>query len=228
MADSWNMKPILADAVADYPYFLRIQAQECLCPLNNLRLLADDSQTVRQCPRNQLATREICRECVLEHGRQSGSLHQLERELAGVGTTEYDERLRRAIRGAEAVLALNPLVGAMFEPYARRVCVIPWGMDTARFPWPPPAELPAKTEDSPAVLFMAAVSGEFIKGRHVAHEACRLLRQSRSDFELVVTSDPPGESMSLRVPSAGARRAIYRATTVRPIYVWCQLLPRTG
>ena len=39
---------------------------------------------------------------------------------------------------------------------------------------------------------MAAVAGEVIKGYHVAHEACRILRQSRSDFELVVTFDPPG------------------------------------
>jgi len=39
---------------------------------------------------------------------------------------------------------------------------------------------------------MAAVAGEFIKGFHIAHEACRLLRQTRSDFELVVTFDPPG------------------------------------
>ena len=43
-----------------------------------------------------------------------------------------------------------------------------------------------------ATLFMAAVAGEVIKGFHVAHEACRLLRQTRSDFELVVTFDPPG------------------------------------
>ncbi len=40
---------------------------------------------------------------------------------------------------------------------------------------------------------MAAVAGEFIKGFHVAHEACRLLSQTRSDFELVVTFDPPGQ-----------------------------------
>jgi hypothetical protein len=44
-----------------------------------------------------------------------------------------------------------------------------------------------------ATLFMAAVQGEFIKGYHIAHEACRLLRQTRSDFELVVTFDPPGQ-----------------------------------
>ena len=32
-----------------------------------------------------------------------------------------------------------------------------------------------------------------IKGFHVAHEACRILRETRSDFELVVTFDPPGQ-----------------------------------
>ena len=48
-------------------------------------------------------------------------------------------------------------------------------------------------EIAPVVtLFMAAVQGEFIKGYHVAHEACRLLRHTRSDFELVVTFDPLG------------------------------------
>ena len=39
---------------------------------------------------------------------------------------------------------------------------------------------------------MAAVAGEVIKGFHVAHEACRILRETRSDFELVVTFDPAG------------------------------------
>jgi hypothetical protein len=40
-------------------------------------------------------------------------------------------------------------------------------------------------------LFMAAVAGETIKGYRVAHEACRILRQTRADFELIVTFDPP-------------------------------------
>ena len=39
---------------------------------------------------------------------------------------------------------------------------------------------------------MEAVAGEVIKGFHIAHEACRILRETRSDFELVVTFDPPG------------------------------------
>ena len=39
---------------------------------------------------------------------------------------------------------------------------------------------------------MAALAGEVIKGFHVGHEAWRILRETRSDFELMVTFDPAG------------------------------------
>jgi len=198
ITDAWNMKPILAEAVRGYPCLLRFQAQECLCPLNNLRLLLGGPGEFAQCPRNQLATPETCRRCLAERGERSGPLHQAERALAGVGTPEYDQRLRRALDEAEAVLALNPLTAALLEPYARRVRVVPWGMDPARFPWRPetPSSGPAghlPPRGGKVRLFMAAVAGELMKGFHVAHEACRLLRQARADFELVVTFDPPGQ-----------------------------------
>jgi hypothetical protein len=41
--------------------------------------------------------------------------------------------------------------------------------------------------------FMAAVAGGTIKGYQAAHEACQILRQSQSDFELAVTFDPAGQ-----------------------------------
>ncbi|WP_422927503.1 glycosyltransferase [Singulisphaera sp. PoT] len=192
ITDSWNMKPHLAEAMRGYPYFLRFQALECLCPLNNLRLLATGPDDVAQCPRNQLASPEICRRCVRERGHSSGDLHRLERDLAGVGTADYDRALRRALGDAEAVLVLNPLTEAMLGPYAARVRVVPWGMDPARFPGPIDRGPAGRPGGGPTTLFMAAVAEEFIKGAHVLHEACRLLRRSRDDFELVVTSDPPG------------------------------------
>lgn len=192
ITDAWNVKPLLAEAAEERPYLLRFQALECVCPLNNLRLLAANSETVEQCPKNQLATPDVCRRCLAERGRQSGSLHQRERELCGVGTPDYDRRLRRALERAEAVLVLNPMIEALLKPYARCVRVVPWGMDPARFPWPAGSNGHEKSPSDQVRLFMAAVQGEFIKGFHVAHEACRLLRRSRSDFELVVTFDPPG------------------------------------
>ncbi len=194
ITDAWNMKPILAEALRGYPRILLYQAQENLCPLNNLRLLARGPEQVEQCPRNQLATPHVCHRCLAERGGQSGALHQAERALAGVGTLEYGRALRRSLEEAKAVLALNPSIAAMLEPFSSEVRVVPWGLDRERFPWPPPE--PARSGETaggpPAMLFMAAVAGEFIKGFHVAHEACRILHETRADFELVVTFDPPG------------------------------------
>jgi glycosyltransferase involved in cell wall biosynthesis len=136
ITDSWNFKPLLAEAVRPFPYFLRMQALECLCPLNNIRLLPEADGTFRQCPLHQLANPAECGRCVQERGHRSGALHQLERALSGAGTPAYHERLLRAVRDAEAVLVVNPLSEVMVSPYARRVCVVTAGMDPARFPWP--------------------------------------------------------------------------------------------
>ena len=67
-------------------------------------------------------------------------------------------------------------------------------------------------------LFMAAVAGETIKGYHVAHEACRILRETRSDFELIVTFDPAGQidefTRSVGWCSLGELPCHYRAADV--------------
>ena len=136
ISDAWNMKPHLAEAMRGYSTILLMQAQECLCPLNNLRLIGLGPAQVEQCPRNQLATPQVCHQCLTERGHHAGALHQVERALAGVGTPEYDRLLRQSFYDAEAVLVLNPITAAMLEPFARRVCIVPWGIDPARFPWP--------------------------------------------------------------------------------------------
>ena len=134
--DSWNFKPHLAQAVSDYPTFLRFQALECLCPLNNLRLIPIGPGQLEQCPSHQFATPDLCRQCLVERGHLSGSLHKAERALAGVVSAEYDDMLRSALWEAEGILVLNPITEAMLSPFAKRVHVVPWGMDKARFPWP--------------------------------------------------------------------------------------------
>jgi hypothetical protein len=53
ITDSWNMKPHLAEAMRGYPVFLRFQALECLCPLNNVRLLCDGDGRFSQCRKHQ-------------------------------------------------------------------------------------------------------------------------------------------------------------------------------
>ncbi len=189
LTDSWNFKPLLAEAVRGWPYLLRLQALECLCPLNNVRLLPEPEGRFRQCGLHQLARPEACVECVRQRGRFSGALHQAERDLSGVGTPAYVEKLRRAFADAEAVLVVNPLAEAMVSPFARDVHVVTAGMDPARFPWPPPRQ--PSPNGKKAILFAGLVD-EWMKGFHVLHAACERLWRQRQDFELVVTGDPPG------------------------------------
>jgi glycosyltransferase involved in cell wall biosynthesis len=191
ITDSWNFKPLLADAMRDYPTLLRFQAMECLCPLNNLRLLANGPDQIEQCPKHQLATPDYCHRCLMERGRHSGALHQLERALSAVGTPEYDAILRSSLEQAEAVLVFNPMIETIISPYARSVKVVPWGMDSSRFPWPPPDDGGELRRPGVTSIFQAAYMEEFIKGFHVLREACAQLWSARHDFELVVTGDAP-------------------------------------
>jgi glycosyltransferase involved in cell wall biosynthesis len=186
ITDSWNIKPHLADAVRGYPYILRFQAMECICPLNNVRLLMDDGGRARQCALHQLANPKQCVECVSKRAHMSGPLHQTERALSEVGTPAYHELLLRAFGEAEAVLVVNPLHEAMLSPYTTQVRVVTAGMDPARFPWP----RPTRQNNGKVVLFFAGLINEFMKGYHVVQEACAMLWQRRQDFELVATGDP--------------------------------------
>lgn len=194
ITDCWNFKPHLADAMRSYRYVLRMQALECLCPLNNLRLLSGAESGFQQCSKNQLATPEDCRECLRRRGSTSGSLHQAERALSGVGTREYTELLHRSLQEAEAVLTLNPVVAELFRPFSRRVEVVTWGMDTERFgtPFENVVEKERRCGDGRATLVFAGVVEEGIKGFDVLLDACTELWSKRQDFELVVTGEPEG------------------------------------
>jgi glycosyltransferase involved in cell wall biosynthesis len=191
ITDSWNFKPLLAEAVAGFPYIMRMQALECLCPLNNIRLLPKEGGGVRQCQLHQLATPNECSKCIAERGGQSGFLHQAERALSGVGTPEYHTTLVRAFQNAEAVLVVNPLSEAMISPYSSNVRVVTAGMDPGRFPWPDP--VPRKTGGKVKLLFAGLVD-ELMKGFDILLQACSLLWHKRQDFELLATADPPGQA----------------------------------
>ena len=192
ITDSWNFKARLAEAVRGFPYILRFQALECLCPLNNVRLLPAAGGGLRQCDRNQLADAQQCRQCLAELAGRSGGLHQVERALSGVGTEAYDRVLREAYRDADAVFVVNPPTADTVAPYARRVVVSPAGMAPERFPWPWKEEPTELRTPGRLMVFFAGLVQETIKGFHVLHEACRRLWQRRQDFELVATGDPPG------------------------------------
>lgn len=191
LTDSWNMKPLLAAAAGGRRYILRLQALECLCPLNNVRLLPTPGGEPRQCTRHQLATPDACDRCVREVGHTSGDLHRAERDLAGVGTPEYHAALAEAFAGAAAVFAVNPLIAAMVEPHTPQVRVVTAGMDPARFPQPSPDPGGAARGPGRLRVVFAGLTREWMKGFHVLRAACDELYACRQDFEVVVTDTPP-------------------------------------
>ncbi len=195
ITDSWNSKPLLAESARGYRYVLRLAAQEMLCPLNNVRLLAKGPNQFCSCPRHQLATPEICRSCVQTHERFSGGLHRAERALVGFGSPEYDRMLKRAVADAEAVLVVNPLIAEMVKPYAKRVEVVTSGFDAARFPWPWPKDGVTPTRRASEAsrrsnVFFAGLVDEPMKGFSVLQAACRRLWSEGRDFDLVATGEP--------------------------------------
>jgi GT2 family glycosyltransferase/glycosyltransferase involved in cell wall biosynthesis/SAM-dependent methyltransferase len=189
ITDSWNFKPLLAEAVRGFRYFLRLQASECLCPLNNLRFLP----TGEQCPNHQLADAERCRRCVSRWAGNSGGLHEAERALVGFGTPKYNETLRRAFAEAEAVLVVNELAATMIGPYAKSVRVVTSGFDPERFVWGENDAPPQEPAGRKLRLFMAGLVEDRIKGFHVLDAACQQLWRTRQDFELLATGEPAGQ-----------------------------------
>ena len=188
VTDSWNFKPLLAEAVQAFPYVLRLQGMECLCPLNNVRLLPESGGRVRQCHLHQLATPQECADCVRDRGQWSGSLHQAERALSGVGTQAYYEKLLRVMNEALAVLVVNPIQEALLGPYARSVKVVTAGMDPDRFP----VIADEVAHKPPLKILFAGMVSELMKGFEVIQRACALLWEKRQDFKLVVTDNSSG------------------------------------
>lgn len=193
VTDSWNTKPLLVEAVRDYPYFIRIAAEECLCPLNNVRMLFGESSDpgvlppILQCDQHQLESPQICRDCVKTHSSLSGGLHRAERVLSGFEAEEYPDRLQQSFAEAEGVLVVNPSIAELIKPYTPAVHVVPSGFDTTRFPLEYSAP-PFKEGQKVRILF-AGLCDELMKGFHVLHAAAAQLWELRQDFELWITRE---------------------------------------
>lgn len=190
ITDTWNLKPYLAEAVRDFRYILRFDALECLCPLNNLRQLPHSPTDIRSCSRHRLATPHICQSCVAELGLRSSLLHQVERAMSGFTSDAYHALLERALKSAETVLVVNPLIAAHFEPYTQSVRVVTPGVDVARFSQTTPL-MSADGGTIKKLLFAGRVVDP-TKGFHVLREAAARLWEVRQDFCVVATNKPLG------------------------------------
>lgn len=191
VTDSWNCKPLLAEAAAGIPYIIRIAAMETLCPLNNVRLLVNLDGGISPCGKEQLSDPLYCRQCVAMNIAFSGGLHTAEREMAGFHEPGYPLRLRRAVADAFAVFVVNPTIADLLAPHNPRVHVVPSGFEAERFPKAIAAER-CDRGGKPLQILFAGLTNEYMKGFHVLLEAGKSLWSQRKDFEIVATGGPVG------------------------------------
>jgi glycosyltransferase involved in cell wall biosynthesis len=192
--DAWNFKPHLAEAVKGIPYAMVLQSLECLCPLNNVRMLPGTGGGIKQCKKHQLATADECNACVNRLGQSSGGLHLRERQLSGFGTPECERLLRRSFGKADAVLVMNPHIEALVAPFAKQTLVAPAAIEPDRYPWPWPE--PTDVRPGKLRVFFAGLPEEPIKGFDVLRRACEALWRERDDFVLTVTGNEPSNADS--------------------------------
>lgn len=189
LTDCWNLKPWLADALSDFPLIHRFDALECLCPLNNLRLIPESDRLLVNCHRHRLATPGHCHDCVGEYGRHVGPRHSRERQLSRIDSPEYEALLHNMLERAEAVLVHNPLIAAHLEPYARDVRVVPIGVDRSTF-GAVPQLTPSNKRDAVKFLLFAGRTTDPVKGFQLLERSCEALWQERQDFRVLATGIP--------------------------------------
>ena len=207
VTDCWSLKPWLAEALSDWPYILRFDGMECLCPLNNLRVIPHPNRYLEPCTKHRLATPACCLTCVAERSRFVGRRHQFEREFSQFHTQEYHELFVRSLANAETVLVHNPLIAAALDPYAANVRVVPIGVDANTFGKVPPLQggqarararsqeqgagsQSRKTSRSPTVPSIKRVlfggrTNDLVKGFQVLRAAGEMLWRTRQDLHEV-------------------------------------------
>lgn len=190
LTDCWSLKPWLAAAVRDFPYLLRFDGLECLCPLNNLRVIPHPNRQLEACTKHRLATPDACRTCVQQHSQFVGRTHQWEREFSRFDTAEYHALLLRSLTSAAAVLVHNPLIATMLEPYAATVRVVPIGARSDTFGEIPLLE-PNDRRPVKRILF-GGRTRDLVKGFQVLRAAADTLWQTRQDFRIVATGECHG------------------------------------
>jgi glycosyltransferase involved in cell wall biosynthesis len=189
ITDSWSLKPWLAGALSGLPYVLRFDAMECLCPLNNLRIIPETRSDLRACFTQRLATPRTCFDCVTKYGELVGTRHQMDRLLSRFDTCEYHELLIRTLRSAHAVLVLNPLIAAHLEPYASDVHVVPIGVDEETFGQVPPLAHASDCEAGVVRILFAGRTTDAVKGFKLLQAACEKLWSHRHDFRVMATEE---------------------------------------
>ena len=185
LCDGFFMKPHVCAALAGaYPLLNRFYAYESICHRDILHF-----KDGAVCPLNYLDTPDACRACAFDHLgpeiRQDSARAWTRSYVAAQAYTPAYHALQRAsIADVEGVIVYNPTAREHVAHLAKKVFVVPGGVDPESFAYSAP---PQRSTTEGKVILMTGRAEDPLKGLDVLLAAGERLWRERNDFVIWAT-----------------------------------------
>ncbi|HPQ39622.1 MAG TPA: glycosyltransferase family 4 protein [bacterium] len=196
LTDGFHLKPWIARAIRDYPYFLKFYAYENLCLRFNGTFMRGDRYCYRSGAGAPIQDRLYCCACGLKSALTTRSFTQgdflLEFLRARAWLPGYWSRVRDMLDRAKAIVVYNHMLKNLLEIRGWRSVVIPAGFNPERFPLQPP-----RVPDGTVRLGALGRLRDEQKGIVTAVRTMTELRRRGIPAELHVTGTPDDNPLAL-------------------------------
>jgi glycosyltransferase involved in cell wall biosynthesis len=184
LCDGFFMKPHVCAALKGYPILNRFYAYESICHRDILHY-----KDGGVCPLSYLDTPDACRQCAFDHlgpeiRADSARAWVRSYVTARAFAPEYHALQRASIAGVDGVIVYNPTAREQVAHLAKRVFVVPGGVDTESFIATP---LPRRGAKDGKVILMTGRAEDPLKGLDVLLAAGERLWRERRDFVIWAT-----------------------------------------
>lgn len=181
IADAWNLKPHLMEAMSDYSTYVREYAYESSC----FRTQAFNGK--KACALTHLSGNERdrirCLLCTFKWMARTQPLNHIHEFMAAHAfTREYVRKSRSRLRRLRKIIVYNEFAKSRIEGLNGNIQITPGGVDPNLFK---PAPDPRSTR--PVHILMVGRATTRMKGFPVLYSACNMLRRDGFDFRLLCT-----------------------------------------
>ncbi|MBN1297558.1 glycosyltransferase family 4 protein [bacterium] len=192
LADGFHLRPWVARAIGDTPYFLKFYAYENLCNRYNGTFMRGDRSCYRTGAGSSIIDQTYCTLCGLKTilTDTARGHREMAREYFGARAWQlaHWRRIREMLDSARHIIVYNRLMQSILALHGWKSIVIPGGLDPRHFPYRPP-----RTPDGTIRLGMVGRIRDEQKGGVVAVRAMSHLRAAGYPVELHVTGNPEDE-----------------------------------
>ncbi len=196
LADGFHLKPWAAQAIGDYPFFVKFYAYENFCLRYNGTFMRGDRSCFRTGMRGSLLDKAFCTLCgtksVLDAWKNGYRGFTQEFFGARAWSPLQWKRVASMLNQAGAIVVYNRMFQDIIGYCGWKSVVIPGGIDSARF-----ARTPLRRFDGRIRLGLVGRINDIYKGVVTAVRALRLLHARGIDAELHVTGEPGDTPLAL-------------------------------